>query len=280
MNRPDIPGYNLVRPLSETGSGSVFLARNKNNKEVAVKLTAVDSSTGATTLRRFERGLRLARTLSHPNLVPVLDGGVAGSHTWVASELVEAIDLEDYLAKHDRVELSKILTILRKVCRAVGHMHEIKMTHRDLRPANILICRGGEVMVTGFGAVKRFEADDSFTSVGQVIADPHYMSPEQCLCAKRIDHRSDIYSLGCVLYHCLTGTPPYEHKDSFQVILGHVKKPVPSVGAACPRCPNPLAKLTGKMMAKKAMARMPTMKQVYRVMSDRGLLSMAARIQV
>jgi len=191
---------------------------------VALKIARVNPVKPTGERERFERGLRLARNLSHPTSFPVIDGGADEKQYWVATELQEAVNLEEHLTESPSVRLGDMVSVIGKACRGVAFMHEKNLVHRDIRPTKILICRDGKVKLTGFAMVKEHCGGQALTVLGQVITVPHYMSPEQCLCAKIIDHRSDVYSMGCVLYQIVCRHPPFTHEDCFQVILAHVKE--------------------------------------------------------
>lgn len=277
----DFPGYSIVRPISERGSKNVFIARNRNGKLVAIKVERIDIGTDDAQLKRFERGIGLARSLEHENLVTVLDGGVTSDHIYVVSEYVEGVDFETFYGLKKAVRLSDAMALMRRAIRGLMYMHERQIIHRNIKPSNFLITGANEVRVTGFGIAKSLDANvNRLTVVGQIIAAPFYMSPEQCVCANNIDHRTDIYSIGCVLYFSVCRRPPFSHKNYFDVMMAHVKEPPPPIGLLVENCPKILVDLIERTMAKKPENRPDSLSDIHQTLRLPELVAEAREVFV
>jgi TolB-like protein len=158
---------------------------------------------------RFQREIRYAARLQHPHILTVLDSGESGGRFWFTMPYVEGESLRDRLSRDRQLPIEDALRIGREAAQALQYAHEHDVLHRDIKPENILLTRDGNTLVADFGVARALVGDEGLTQTGLTVGTPAYMSPEQAAGERQLDARSDIYSLGCVLYEMLTGEPPF-----------------------------------------------------------------------
>ena len=222
--------YRLDRELGRGGMATVFLAHDlRHDRPVALKLLHPEL---AATLgpERFQREIRTTARLQHPHILPVLDSGEAVGQLWYTMPYVEGESLRDRLRGEGQLPLDDALQIACEVADALGYAHTQGIVHRDIKPENILLSRG-HALVADFGIARALQAADAehLTATGVAVGTPAYMSPEQAEGASSVDGRSDLYSLGCVLYEMLTGEVPYTGRTPQAVIAKRVLEPLPHV---------------------------------------------------
>ncbi len=205
--------FRVESVLGQGAMGVVYLARDPEiERAVAIKTVRPEAAVGASAAEvegRFLKEAKLAGRLQHPNIVTVFDVGRDGEVCFIAMEYVEGSPLTRYLGRADELPLTAKVAIVRQVAEALGHAHQRGVVHRDIKPGNILITRDGRAKVTDFGIGKFTEATSAeLTRTGQMIGSPAYMSPEQVR-GEKLDGRSDLFSLGVVLYELLTGVRPF-----------------------------------------------------------------------
>jgi tetratricopeptide (TPR) repeat protein len=216
--------------------GVVYRARQRSlNREVALKMIPFGALAGEEALRRFRAEAEAAAQLQHPNIVAIHEVGERGGQHFFSMELVRGDTLADRL-QHGPLPAREAASLLQLVARAVHYAHQQGILHRDLKPANILLDSAGQPHVTDFGLAKRLDSDATLTLTGQVLGSPNYVAPEQAAGARgSVGPRSDVYALGAVLYHALTGRPPFQ-AEGIEALLDQVfnQEPVP------PRLLNPI----------------------------------------
>lgn len=225
---PAIPGYRMIRAIGRGGMGVVWLAEQEGTKrEVAVKFMAEQNAFGTRSdvnRARFEREIELAARLRHPNIARVYDGGVTADACYYAMEFVDGVPLDKFVEQR-ALSRRGIIELMRKVCDAVQHAHQNGIIHRDLKPSNILVGADGEPKVLDFGLAKVLDADAeaalATSSPGMLLGTPHYMSPEQAG-GEPADTRTDVFSLGVLLYRLLTGKLPHEQTASLELFVHRV----------------------------------------------------------
>ena len=220
--------YAIERPLGAGGMAVVYLARDlRHDRHVAVKVLRpeVSAEIGA---ERFLREIKMAAGLTHPHILPVYDSGQAGDLLFYVMPSMEGDSLRERLDKEKQLPLDVALKIAREVASALDYAHRHKVVHRDIKPENILL-HDGSAMVADFGIGKALTSGGSITKTGIAIGTPSYMSPEQASGESEVDGRSDLYSLGCVLYEMLTGEPPFTGPTVQAIIAKRFMSPIPKV---------------------------------------------------
>ncbi|HVK66508.1 MAG TPA: serine/threonine-protein kinase [Polyangium sp.] len=209
----------LLRPLKRGGMGSVWLAEHLTLRtQVAVKFMSERLAQDQEYVARFTREAMASAQIKSPNVVQVFDHGITPDGTpYIVMELLEGEDLRMRLSKIGTIGLDEVATIVVHVARALSKAHALGIVHRDMKPDNVFLCdQDGElfVKVLDFGIAKHAtpesEGLDGMTGTGAMVGTPHYMSPEQILSARRVDHRADLWSMGVVLYRALTGQVPFQ----------------------------------------------------------------------
>ncbi len=223
-----IPGYKILRPIGEGGMASVFLAVQESlDREVALKVMAPALAANSEFTERFLKEGRITAKLQHQNLVTVYDIGTHAGVYYLAAEYIPGGTLKERI-EAGGLSVGEILDILVEMARGLDFAHQKGFVHRDVKPGNILFRKDGSVVLADFGIAKAMDSSSSSTVAGASIGTPDYMSPEQAR-AEPVDGRSDLYSLGTVLYEMLTGAPPYQAADPFTVALMHVTQPIPTL---------------------------------------------------
>jgi len=229
---PKLGKYTLIRELGRGGMGAVYEALDTQlNRKVALKLMLTNPHADPQDLaleeERFVREAKMAARLKHSNIVPVYEAGVIDGRRFLAMELIEGKAFSAW-RKQGSPTVRQQVAVLRDVAQAVHYAHEQGILHRDLKPRNILVDASARPFVTDFGLAKSIgkEKEVSLTASGMVVGTPTYMSPEQCQGTGRIDWRSDIWSLGVMLYEVLAGRPPFEGESPMEIMTKVVRDPV------------------------------------------------------
>ena len=232
--------YHVEGEVGRGGMATVFLATDRQFKrQVALKIIRPELALSIG-IDRFLREIRLAARLSHPNIVPVLDSGEVSGLAYYVMPFIDGESLQTRLNRHGMLAVDDAIEIARAVASALDHAHAQHVIHRDIKPANILLT-GDHALVTDFGVARALGADahtDRITAPGIVVGTPAYMSPEQASGERQLDGRSDIYSLGCVLYEMLTGEPPFDGPTPHAVIMKCFSTPPPRVRERRPEVPQ------------------------------------------
>ncbi|MDY0296013.1 MAG: bifunctional serine/threonine-protein kinase/formylglycine-generating enzyme family protein [Acidobacteriota bacterium] len=242
---PEIPGYQIEKELGQGGMARVFLAKEeKLERYVALKVMALSPTQDDSMAKRFVREARTAAGLSHAGIVPVYDVGEHGGYFYIAMDYLPGGSLAG-LIESGPLQPENALAIFSAIASALDYAHGKGFIHRDVKPDNILFREDGTPVLCDFGIARAVGSATRLTKTGMSVGTPHYMSPEQAR-GKPLDGRSDLYSLGVVLYEMLTGKVPFEAEDSVAVAIAHVQNPVP-------RLPDHLSKyqpLLDKLLAK------------------------------
>jgi len=221
--------YEIERELGQGGMATVYLGRDlKHRRPVALKVLkpAVGSSLGAD---RFLREIELAAGLQHPNIVTVFDSGVADGALWFTMPFIEGETLRARLERERQLPLADALRIATEAARALEFAHRHGVLHRDVKPENLLLTTDGSTLVADFGVARAWEDTGGLTETGVVVGTPAYMSPEQAAGETALDARSDVYSLGCVLYEMLAGEMPFTGSNPQSLLAKRLSEPVPSL---------------------------------------------------
>jgi serine/threonine-protein kinase PpkA len=219
-----IPGYKLLRTLGEGGMATVYLAVQESlDREVALKVMSPVLAANETFCEQFMKEGRITAKLTHPHLMTVHDIGSYNGVYYLASEFLPAGTLRERM---DGLSTAEALEIARDIASGLAYAHEKGFVHRDVKPGNIMFRSNGTAVLADFGIAKAMKSMSAATMAGNAIGTPDYMSPEQAQ-AIPVDGRSDLYSLGAVLFETLTGSRPYEAPDAYAIALMHVTEPVP-----------------------------------------------------
>ena len=224
----NIPGYRIIKPIGEGGMASVFLATQLSlDREVALKVMSPMLASNSEFASRFLVEGKITAKLQHPNLVTVYDIGTHNGVYYLAAEYIPAGTLKERITEGGLL-VAEILDIASDIALGLDFAHQKGFVHRDVKPGNVLFRNDGRVVLADFGIAKAMDGSNSSTVAGASIGTPDYMSPEQAR-GEPVDGRTDLYSLGTVLYEMLVGHPPYQASDPFTVALMHVTQPVPEL---------------------------------------------------
>ena len=214
-----ISGAIIKNKIGQGGMGSVYMAYHLTlDIPVAIKFLDQDfakKNPGA--VERFLKEARAVAKLKHPNIVSVLNAGFEEGHYYISMEFIKGKNMDELLQTPFPLPLGNALLLIGQVCGALKYAHENKIVHRDIKPANIFIDEQGNAKVGDLGLAKDLDEDQGMTNTMQAMGTPYYISPEQAVNAKEVDHRSDIYSLGCTFYRLFCGSVPFKGKSSLKL---------------------------------------------------------------
>ena len=241
----EIPGYRIEREIGKGGMATVYLAVQESlERSVVLKvMDRVQRTASEEMAQRFMDEGRIVASLHHPNIVTIFDIALAGEDLYISMEYVQGGDLKKRMESH--VSPKTALDIIAKIGSALDSAHSHNVIHRDVKPANILFREDDTPLLTDFGIAKQTDFDKDLTSTGIFLGSPNYVSPEQAD-GKRVDGRSDIYSLGCIFYEMLTGYKPYHSDSVIDIVIQHKTSPVPTL----PEKLSIYQSLLDRMMAK------------------------------
>jgi eukaryotic-like serine/threonine-protein kinase len=243
--------YAIERELGRGGMASVYQARAPGRAEpVAIKVMNPNVA-DALDSKRFIREMGVAASLDHPLIVPLIDSGRAGTALFYVMPFVSGESLYDRLQRERRLPVPDAIGIARDVATALAYAHERGVMHRDVKPENILLARG-RALIADFGLARAIGAADytKLTATGVIVGTLFYMSPEQLREEPDLDQRTDVYSLGCMLYEMLSGEPPYTGRTLTEIASRILRGPIPSVRRLRPEVPAPVDQAIGRALAK------------------------------
>lgn len=267
--------YLLLSVIGRGGNGTVYRAQQIFLKtEFALKILYRNQIFDEVQMRRFQLEARAAHSLNHPNLVRVHDFGLLeGNQPYLAMDLVDGITLADHITNDGPMEVEPTVKLFEQVSLGLGFAHQQSVVHRDIKPSNIMLVNAmtigteGSVKILDFGIAKLTNHEggeiQALTKTGEIFGSPLYMSPEQCG-GELVDHRADIYSLGCSLFETLTGTPPHVGQNALRTMMLHQSVPPPLLREASlgRTFPDALEKIVQKMLSKNASDRYSNLYQV------------------
>jgi tetratricopeptide (TPR) repeat protein len=250
--------YTIERELGRGGMATVYLAHDlRHDRAVAVKVLRpeVAASLGP---QRFLREIQIAAHLTHPHILPLHDSGQAGELLYYVMPFIDGESLQDRIRRDGPLPVQAAVRIASDVADALSYAHAQSIVHRDIKPGNILL-EAGHAVVSDFGIARALSeaAGEEITTSGLAIGTPMYMSPEQ-VAGNRVDGRSDVYSLGCVLYEMLTGGPPFGGPNAQAVAARHLNEPPPTLSSVRPEVPPGLSAAVETALAKRPDDRFPT----------------------
>ena len=261
--------YDIEVEVARGGAARVFRARDKSGNPVALKVLRPELLSSLTA-KRFLREISVLAQLDHPFIARLLDYGEAEWLVFYVMSWVEGPTLREWLDRHQQAPIPAALKGSCEVLDAVAHAHGRGIVHRDVKPDNIVLAPGGAVLLD-FGIARAVAASEGprGTRSGFTVGTSAYMSPEQAA-GGEVDHRTDLYSLGCVLFECLAGQPPYEHPLEAQVMQLHQRGVVPDVRRLRPEVSKSLARVVRKALAKDPGRRWQTALEMRAALAEAG----------
>jgi eukaryotic-like serine/threonine-protein kinase len=265
--------YEIRSLIGAGGMGEVYLAHDTSlNRKVALKVLPLEVATNQDRMRRFKQEATSAASLNHPNIAHIYEIGEADGLNYIAMEYVEGTTLRTKI-HHEHEELPKLLRVLQHVAEGLAKAHDSGIVHRDLKPDNIMITSDGHAKVLDFGLAKLVEPQTNtgseeptilqHSTPGLILGTMGYMSPEQAQGKTReIDHRSDIFSFGCILFEAITGQKAFAGKDQIEVLNKIIREPAPPLAAFNPNAPPDLQRIVRRCLAKDPDERYQTIKDV------------------
>jgi serine/threonine-protein kinase len=244
--------YQVEREIGKGGNARIYLAKDPAGAAVALKILHPELLVSVAA-DRFLREIKLAKQLDHPHIAHLLDSGEREWLVYYVMTYVEGPTLREHLARAGKLTIPETLRLAGDLLDALDHAHAHRIVHRDVKPDNVVLTTGGAVLLD-FGIARAVAASgsDRLTRSGIAVGTSTYMSPEQITALKEIDLRSDLYSLGVVLYECLAGQPPFVHRNEAVVLQMHLTQPAPDVRVLRPDAPAELALGLMRAMTKTA----------------------------
>ncbi len=241
--------YELLKLIGSGGMANVFEAKDLlEDKIVAIKVLKEEYLTNDEFVRRFRNESKVIAVLDHPNIVKVYDVNFTGAEQYIVMEYIDGITLKQYITHQGHLRWKDSVHFVTQILRALSHAHERGVIHRDIKSQNIMLLRDGTIKVMDFG-IARFAREDIRTMDDKAIGSVHYISPEQA-CGEESDEKSDIYSVGVLLYEMLTGRVPFDGETPEQVAMKHIhQKPIP-ISKLQPDVPTGLCEIVEKAMQK------------------------------
>lgn len=254
--------YEIIKSIGEGGMANVYLAKDTIlDRQVAVKVLRGDLSTDEKFIRRFQREALSVSNLSHPNIVEVYDVGEEDGQYYIVMEYIEGKTLKQLLYKRGALTLPEVIDIMTQLTDGLSHAHEAYIIHRDIKPQNIMIEDNGTIKITDFGIAMAVNATQ-FTQTNSVMGTVHYLPPEQAN-GKSATVKSDIYSLGILMYELLTGSVPFKGDNAVEIALKHMKEKLPSIRKQNPLIPQSVENIVIKACAKNPRNRYNTVKEMH-----------------
>jgi serine/threonine protein kinase len=269
-----VGGYTILERIGKGRAAGVYRAAHPSGQVVALKVLPASKARDPETLARFQREGRLLTQLDHPNVVRAFQLGQSGGIHFIVMEHLDGETLDEVLARRKKLPPPEAVRLIHQALRGLQHLHEKRMVHRDLKPANLMVVAGepggppprsgadttlgAAVKILDIGIGRELFDEDSpddeptpLTAEGVVLGTPDYLAPEQARDARSADIRSDIYSLGCVLFHLIAGRPPFADKALMALVVRHATEPPPALASAADGVPPGLQAVFERMTAKK-----------------------------
>jgi serine/threonine protein kinase len=259
--------YQIVEEIGSGGMGRVYKALDQElNRIVALKMLKPEISSHPNIIKRFKKEIKLASQITHRHVCRIHDLGEAEGIKFISMQYIEGQDLKDFIKQAGTLTVEKAVNITQQVCAALQAAHDEGVIHRDLKPQNIMIDKKGNAYVMDFGIARSLETEE-MTIPGAIISTPHYMSPEQAE-GKKADARSDIYSLGCIMYEMLTGKLPFEADTSVALLHKHLKETPKPPSRLNPQISPTLDKIIFKCMEKEPEKRYQKADEIIKAMDE------------
>ncbi|MCS7304286.1 MAG: protein kinase [Thermoguttaceae bacterium] len=265
--------YIVLDKIGQGGMGMVLKAQHRRmDRLVAIKTLRPQALQDPKAVERFYREVKAAARLNHPNIVTAYDAGEHQGIHYLVMEYVDGPDLARLVKQYGPMAVPEALDYIIQAARGLQYAHQQGIIHRDIKPSNLLLAPSGVVKILDMGLARVAPlgrdptTGDQLTGTGQVMGTCDYMAPEQAVSTHHVDHRADIYSLGCTLYRLLTGEPPYKGQTLVEVLMAHRDAPIPSLRAARPEVSDDLDRIFQRMVAKRPEDRFASMAEVIRAL--------------
>ncbi|MES2790456.1 MAG: SUMF1/EgtB/PvdO family nonheme iron enzyme [Planctomycetota bacterium] len=248
--------YRLTKKLGQGGMGAVYQATHtKLDKVVAIKLLSRQSGLEATAVERFEREMKAVGKLDHPHIVRAMDAGECDGFHYLVMEYVEGRDVSQWVKARGPFPVGQSCEIIRQAALGLHEAHSLGLVHRDIKPSNLFLTSKGVIKILDLGLARLAEGtfNHELTQSGQCMGTPDYMAPEQWTNARDVDGRTDLYALGCTLYHVLAGRPPFgtsEHESLGSKVLAHTSGAIPDIRQLRADLPEPVRQILECLLAK------------------------------
>ena len=254
--------YEILKSIGEGGMANVFLAKDTIlDREVAVKVLRGDLAADDKFVRRFQREALSVSNLSHPNIVEVYDVGEEDGEYYIVMEYLSGKTLKQLLKKRESLTITEVIDIMSQITDGIAHAHDAYIIHRDIKPQNIIIEDDGRIKITDFGIAMALNATQ-LTQTNSVMGSVHYLPPEQAS-GKSATIKSDIYSMGILMYELITGTVPFRGDNAVEIALKHMKEKVPSIRKQNPAIPQSVENIILRATAKNPRNRYESAKQMH-----------------
>ena len=274
-----LASYRVERLLGRGGMGEVYLAEDlRLKRKVALKILSAPFAASGSFRERFLTESELAASIDHPNIVPIYEAGEVDGYLFIAMRYVEGTDLRARF-RQGPLSATQAIDLVSQVASALDLAHERGLVHRDVKPSNILVAPGAghegvdHAYLADFGLTKRLSEGGGLSEDGQLIGTVDYVAPEQ-ITGEEIDGRADVYSLGCLLFECLSGHPPFRHDSDIAVLFAHLEEPPPRLSDRRPELPQALDPVIDRALAKEPDSRYQTCHDL--VSDARDALGLAA----
>ena len=265
--------FKLLKKLGQGGMGEVYLAKQVSlDRQVALKILSKEMAKKPGFVERFVREARAMARIDHPNAVKVYAADSDKGLNYVGIEYIDGQSMQDWIDQIGTLEVGDAINVILSCADALNHAHELNLIHRDIKPDNILVTKKGVVKVADFGLAKALDDEDmSMTQSGTGLGTPLYMPPEQARDAKNVDHRTDIYALGCTFYYFLTGRLPFEGSSVLKLIVAKEKGQYPAARSLNSKIPEKLSLMIDKMIQKEPKHRYSSCSEIINGLDQLGL---------
>ena len=261
----EVAGYRIERQLGEGATGVVYAARDSQGIPVALKLLRPELAGDETLRRRFRREARLSQRIASPHVASILDFGEEHGMTYLVQPLYEGGSLAERL-RRGRLDPAETVDLAAQLARGLDELHRYAIVHRDVKPSNVLFDSEGRAVLSDFGLARAVDST-RLTKDGQLVGTPHYLAPE--VIEGRIATRdADVYALGCVLYECVTGAPPFAARRLTELGFAHLTEPAPDVRERRPELSADFAAALLTALEKNPAARPTTATALARMLSS------------
>ena len=254
--------YEIIRVIGEGGMANVYLANDTIlNRKVAVKVLRGDLANDEKFVRRFQREALSASSLNHPNIVEMYDVGEDDGNFYIVMEYVDGKNLKQLIKRRTKLSLTEVVDIMKQLTDGISHAHDSFIIHRDIKPQNMLILDNGLVKITDFGIAVALNSTQ-LTQTNSVMGSVHYLPPEQAA-GKGATFKSDIYSLGIMMYELITGKLPFRGENAVEIALKQMKEPIPSIREDNNEIPQAVENIVLKACAENPKNRYDTAREMY-----------------